>query len=106
MLDTTARMAAQVRAAGEASRSLERASAPSVPSCAHAPTGHYLSAIIDAATFITLEAGLGNRPPAAPLQALGPVLNLTNTSHRHPKIDSLRSSCALSRLQSNGGHHR
>ena len=65
---------------------LERASAPSVPSCAHAPTGHYLSAIIDAATFITLEAGLGNQPPAAPLQALGPVLNLTNPSLRHPKL--------------------
>lgn len=48
-----------------------------VPSCAHAPTGHYFSAIVDAATFVTLEAGLGNRPPSAPLQTLGPVLNLT-----------------------------
>jgi hypothetical protein len=48
-----------------------------VPSCAHAPTGHYFTAVIDAATFVTLEAGLGNRPPPAPLQTLGPVLNLT-----------------------------
>jgi len=48
-----------------------------VPSCAQAPTGHYFSAIVDAATFTTLEAGLGNRPPSAPLQTLGPVLNLT-----------------------------
>jgi hypothetical protein len=48
-----------------------------VPSCAHAPTGHYFSAIVDAATFVTLEAGLGNRPPPVPLQTLGPVLNLT-----------------------------
>jgi hypothetical protein len=47
-----------------------------VPSCAHAPTGHYFSAIFDAATFVTLEAGVGNRPPPVPLQALGPVLNL------------------------------
>ncbi len=47
-----------------------------VPSCAQAPTGHYFSAIVDAATFVTLEAGLGNRPPPVPLQTLGPVLNL------------------------------
>lgn len=48
-----------------------------VPSCAHAPTGHYFSAVVDAATFVTLEAGLGNRPPPVPVQNLGPVLNLT-----------------------------
>jgi hypothetical protein len=48
-----------------------------VPSCGHAPTGHYFSAVVDAATFVTLEAGLGNRPPPVPLQNLGPVLNLT-----------------------------
>jgi hypothetical protein len=47
-----------------------------VPSCAQAPTGHYFSAIVDAATFMVLQAGLGNRPPSAPLQTLGPVLNL------------------------------
>lgn len=47
-----------------------------VPSCAHAPTGHYFSAIFDAATFVTIEARLGNRPPPVPLQTLGPVLNL------------------------------
>jgi hypothetical protein len=46
-----------------------------VPSCAHA-TGHYFSAIFDAATFVTLEAGVGNRPPPVPLQTLGPVSNL------------------------------
>jgi hypothetical protein len=48
-----------------------------VPSCAQAPTGHYFSAVVDAATFVTLEADLGNRPPPAPLQTLGRVLNLT-----------------------------
>jgi hypothetical protein len=48
-----------------------------VPSCAQAPTGHYFSAVFDAATFVTLEAGLGNRPPPVPLQTLGPVLDLT-----------------------------
>lgn len=47
------------------------------PSCARAPTGHYLSAVFDAAAFVTLEAGLGNRPPPVPLQTLRPVLNLT-----------------------------
>lgn len=46
------------------------------PSCARAPTGHYFSAIVDAATFVTLEAGLGDRPPAVPPQTLGPVLNV------------------------------
>ena len=45
--------------------------------CADAPTGRYFSAVVDAATFVTLEAGLGNRPPPVPLQTLGPVLNLT-----------------------------
>jgi hypothetical protein len=47
-----------------------------VPSCAQAPNGHYFSAIVDPATFTTLEAGLSNRPPSAALQTLGPVQNL------------------------------
>lgn len=50
---------------------------PVLQSCAHGrPTGHYLTAVFDAATFVTLEAGLGNRPPPVPLQTLGPVLHL------------------------------
>jgi hypothetical protein len=54
-----------------------RDSGPVQPSCAHAePTGRYFSAVVDATTFVTLEAGLGNRPPPVPLQTLGPVLNL------------------------------
>jgi hypothetical protein len=54
-----------------------RDSGPMRPSCAHAgPTGHYFTAVFDAATFVTLEAGLGNRPPPVPLQTLGPVLKL------------------------------
>jgi hypothetical protein len=48
----------------------------SAPSCANAPTGHYLSAVVDAATLVTLEEGLGNRPPPVPLRSLGRVLNL------------------------------
>jgi hypothetical protein len=47
-----------------------------MPSCAHAPAGHYYSAVFDAATLVTLEAGLGNHPPPVPLHTLGPVLNL------------------------------
>jgi hypothetical protein len=46
--------------------------------CARAPTGHYFSAIVDAATFVTLEAGVGPRPPPVPLRTLGPVLNLSS----------------------------
>jgi hypothetical protein len=50
---------------------------PVLPLCAHGgPTGRYFTAVFDAATFVTLEAGLGNRPPPVPLQTLGPVLNL------------------------------
>ena len=45
--------------------------------CAHGgPTGRYFTAVFDAATFVTLEAGLGNRPLPVPLQTLGPALNL------------------------------
>jgi hypothetical protein len=58
-----------------------RDSGPEPRSCAHAgPTGRYFTAVFDAATFETLEAGLGNRPPHVPLQTLGPVLNLSQTS--------------------------
>jgi hypothetical protein len=55
------------------------------PSCAQAPTGHYFSALFDAATFVTLEEGLGDRLVVpVPLQTLGPVLNLTDAGHiRH-----------------------
>lgn len=53
-----------------------RGSGPAPPSCAHAPAGRYFSAVFDAATFVRLEAGLGNRPPPVPLHTLGPVLNL------------------------------
>ena len=45
-------------------------------SCVPPVAGHYFSAVVDAATLVTLEAGVGNRPPAVPLQTLGPVLNL------------------------------
>ncbi len=54
-----------------------RDSGPVRPSCAHGgPTGRYFTAVFDAATFVTLEAGLGNRPLPVPLQTLGPALNL------------------------------
>lgn len=48
-----------------------------VPSCAHAPTGHYFCAIIDAATFLTLDSSLRRRPPLVPLQTFGTVLHLS-----------------------------
>jgi hypothetical protein len=57
-----------------------RDSGPVRRSCAHAgPAGHYFTVVFDAATFVTLEAGLGNRPPPVPLQTLGPVLKLRQT---------------------------
>lgn len=52
-----------------------RGSGPARP-CAHTgPTGHYFTAVVDAATFVTLDIGLGNRPPPLPPHALGPALN-------------------------------
>jgi hypothetical protein len=52
--------------------------APAPPPCVpHGPTGHYFWAVVDAATFVPLEKSVGDRPPPVPLQALGPVLNLT-----------------------------
>jgi len=58
-----------------------RDSGPAPQSCPHAgPAGHYFTAVFDAATFVTLESGLGNRPPRVSLQTLGPLLNLKQTS--------------------------
>jgi hypothetical protein len=44
--------------------------------CGHGPSGDYFEAVIDAATLVTLEAGLGNRPLGVPVRSLGPALNL------------------------------
>ena len=44
--------------------------------CEHGPSGHYFSAVFDAATFVTLEAGLGNHPLPVALRTLGSALNL------------------------------
>jgi hypothetical protein len=38
----------------------------------------YFTAIVDAATFATLDSGAGPNPPKEPMSALGPVLNLTH----------------------------
>jgi len=44
--------------------------------CEHGPTGHYYSALFDAATFVTLGSGLGDHPFPFALRTLGPVLSL------------------------------
>jgi len=44
--------------------------------CEHGPSGHYYSALFDAATFVTLESGLGDHPFPIALRSLGPVLSL------------------------------
>jgi len=54
--------------------------APAPPCAPYRPAGHYFSAIVDVATFVTLEVGVGDRPPLVPLQTLGPVLDLTSTT--------------------------
>jgi hypothetical protein len=44
--------------------------------CEHGPSGHYYSALFDAATFVTLESGLGDHRFPIALRTLGPVLSL------------------------------
>jgi hypothetical protein len=47
------------------------------PPGARAPTGRYLSLVIDAKTFQGLDFGIGPKPPPVPPASLGPVTYLT-----------------------------
>jgi hypothetical protein len=49
------------------------ARAASVPPGAHAPTGTYMSMVIDAKTFAGLDFGLGPTPPPVAPASFGPV---------------------------------
>jgi hypothetical protein len=51
------------------------------PAGAKAPTGQYLSLILDARTFEELDFGLGPQPPSAALASLGRLTYLSG--HRH-----------------------
>lgn len=53
----------------------------SVPPGANAPTGQYLSLVIDARTFQGLDFGIGPKPPPVPPASLGPVAYLTGHGH-------------------------
>jgi hypothetical protein len=53
------------------------ANAVSRPSGAKAPTGRYLSLVIDARTFEGLDFGLSPKPPPVPPASLGPVTYLS-----------------------------
>lgn len=53
----------------------------SVPPGAKAPTGRYLSLVIDARTFQGLDFGIGPKPPPVPPASLGPVTYLTSHGH-------------------------
>jgi hypothetical protein len=54
------------------------------PPGSHAPTGTYLSEVIDATTFAGLDSGLGSKPPPVSPASLGPVtyLNVHPLGHR------------------------
>ena len=52
------------------------AGAASVPSGAHAPTGTYISLVINARTFRGTDFGLGSKPPPVAPGSLGPVTYL------------------------------
>jgi hypothetical protein len=52
------------------------AEAASVPPGGHAPTGTYLSVVIDAKTFQVLDFGLSSKPPPVALASLGPLTYL------------------------------
>jgi hypothetical protein len=51
-----------------------------VPVCNPHASGHYFWAIIDAATFLTLDSGVGDHPPQHQLRNLGSVMNLTHAT--------------------------
>jgi hypothetical protein len=51
------------------------------PPGAKAPTGRYLSLVIDAKTFQGLDFGISPRPPPVPPASLGPVTHLTDREH-------------------------
>jgi hypothetical protein len=51
------------------------------PPGAKAPSGRYVSLVIDAATFRDSDFGIGDRPPPVRPAALGPVTYLTGRSH-------------------------
>jgi hypothetical protein len=57
------------------------ATAVSVPLGAKAPTGRYLSLVIDAQTFQGLDFGIGPKPPPVPPATLGPVIYLAGRGH-------------------------
>jgi hypothetical protein len=48
----------------------------SVPPGGHAPTGTYLSLVIDARTFEGTDSGIGPKPPPVPPARFGPVTYL------------------------------
>jgi hypothetical protein len=50
------------------------------PRCNPHASGHYFLAIVDAATGVTLDAGVGDHIATRPLQSLGPVMNLTHAT--------------------------
>jgi hypothetical protein len=56
----------------------------SVPSGGHAPTGTYLSLVIDARSFEGTDSGIGPKPPPVPAAHFGPVtyLKVRPLAHR------------------------
>ncbi len=52
------------------------------PPGAAAPTGRYLSLVVDARTFRVLDSGLSPKPPPVSPASLGPVTHLTDHQHR------------------------
>ena len=54
---------------------------PSVLPGAKAPSGRYLSLVIDARTFRGLDFGTSPNPPPVPPASLGPVTYLTGRGH-------------------------
>jgi hypothetical protein len=61
------------------------------PPGAKAPTGRYLSLVIDARTFQGLDFGIGPKPPPVPPASLGPVTYLTGRSQLTGALRSQRS---------------
>jgi hypothetical protein len=72
------------------------ATAVSVPPGAKAPTGRYLSLVIDAQTFQGLDFGIGPKPPPVPPASLAPVTYLTGRSQQQkPQVTTPRNQPAM-----------
>jgi hypothetical protein len=79
----------------------------SVPAGAHAPTGIYLSLVVNAKTFQATDFGLGFKPPPVSPASLGPVTYLKVSTQGRPALNVATTDCSIvgRELGAAPGHH-